>query len=74
MAVQWLRIRASNAGGMGSIPGWGAKILHVTQYGKENKNKRVGGFVWKKRGSTQKGDKGNSQVESYTPGLESKQS
>ena len=24
LAVQWLRLRASNAGGAGSIPGWGS--------------------------------------------------
>ena len=28
LAVQWLRLWASNAGGMGSIPGWGTKIPH----------------------------------------------
>ena len=28
MAVQWLRLCAPNAGGMGSIPGRGTKILH----------------------------------------------
>ena len=26
LVVQWLRLLASPAGGMGSIPGWGAKI------------------------------------------------
>ena len=25
LVVQWLRLHASNAGGMGSIPAWGAK-------------------------------------------------
>ena len=30
MAVQWLRLRAFNAGGMGSIPGRGTKIPHAT--------------------------------------------
>ena len=29
-AVQWLRIHPSNAGGAGSIPGWGTKIPHAT--------------------------------------------
>ena len=28
LAVQWLRPCASNAGGVGSIPGWGTKISH----------------------------------------------
>jgi len=27
LVVQWLRLHASNAGGVGSIPGWGIKIL-----------------------------------------------
>ena len=26
LAVQWLRLSISDAGGMGSIPGWGSKI------------------------------------------------
>ena len=30
LAVQWLRLRASNAGGVGSIPGQGTKILLAT--------------------------------------------
>ena len=28
--VQWLRFCTPNAEGMGSISGWGTKILHVT--------------------------------------------
>ena len=36
--VQWLRLCTSNAGAMGLIPSWGAKILHAMQYG-QNKNK-----------------------------------
>ena len=31
--VQWLRLHASNAGGMGSIPGQGTKIPHAAQCG-----------------------------------------
>ena len=31
--VQWLRLRASNAGGAGSIPGGGTKIPHATGRG-----------------------------------------
>ena len=38
MAVQWLRLQASNAGGMGSIPGRGTRIPHAVQCGQENKN------------------------------------
>ena len=30
LAVQWLRLHASTAGGMGSIPGRGTKILYAT--------------------------------------------
>ena len=29
--VQWLRLCAPNAGGMGSIPSWGNKIPHAIQ-------------------------------------------
>ena len=28
LVVQWLRLRASNAGDMGLIGGWGSKIPH----------------------------------------------
>ena len=31
MAVQWLRLHASTAGGAVSIPGWEIKILHVAR-------------------------------------------
>ena len=34
LVVQWLRLCASIAGGMGLIPGWGNKIPHAAQ----NKN------------------------------------
>ena len=37
---QVLRLRTSTAGGMGSIPGWGTKILPVARYGKERKKER----------------------------------
>ena len=36
LVVLWLRLRASTAGGMGSIPGWGTKIPHAKQRGKKN--------------------------------------
>ena len=35
--VQWLRLRASTAGGTGSIPGWGTKILHAARCGQKKK-------------------------------------
>ena len=31
--VQWLRLHACTAGGMGLIPGQGTKILHALQHG-----------------------------------------
>ena len=31
LAVQWLRLPAPNAGGMGSIPGQGTKIQHAAE-------------------------------------------
>ena len=36
-AVQWLTFCASTAGGMGSIPGWGTKILHAARYSQKKK-------------------------------------
>ena len=37
LAVQWLRIHASNSGGTSSIPGWGSMIPHAMWWGKTNK-------------------------------------
>ena len=31
LAVQWLRLCTPNAGGPGSIPRWGTKVLHATE-------------------------------------------
>ena len=39
LAVQWLRLQASTAGGVGSIPDWGTKIPHAPQHGKKKKKK-----------------------------------
>ena len=39
LVVQWLRLQASNTGGMGLIPGWGTKIPHALVWPKKNKNK-----------------------------------
>ena len=36
LAVQWLRFRASTAGGTGSIPGQGTKIPHAKRHGQKN--------------------------------------
>ena len=42
MAVQWLRLHASTVGGMGLIPGWGARISHAMECGKKkNLDKRL---------------------------------
>ena len=40
LVVQQLRLQASTAGGTGSIPGWGIKILHASQHGQNNKKKK----------------------------------
>ena len=40
LAVQWLRLCPSNAGGKGSIPGQGTKIPHAVQRG-QNINKQI---------------------------------
>ena len=34
---QWLRLRASTVGGMGSIPGWGTKTPHAAHGMAKNK-------------------------------------
>ena len=33
LAVQWLKLRASNAGGVGSILGWEPRCPHAMQVG-----------------------------------------
>ena len=37
LAVQWLRLHASNAGILGLIPGQGTKIPHATQHSQKHK-------------------------------------
>ena len=37
LLVQWLRLLASTAGGMGLIPGQGTKIPHILQQKKKKK-------------------------------------
>ena len=39
--VQRLGLPASNAGGTGSNPGWGIKILHAKWHGKKKKKKKI---------------------------------
>ena len=40
LAVQWLGLCASTAGGMGLIPGQGTEILQATQHGQKQKKKK----------------------------------
>ena len=40
LVVQCSRLCASNAGGTGSIPGWGTKISHAVQRGQKKKKKK----------------------------------
>ena len=37
LVVRWLRLWASNARGVGSIPGWGTKISHAARHGQKKK-------------------------------------
>ena len=39
--VQWLRFSTPDTAGMGSIPGWGAKILHDAQNSLKKKKKTI---------------------------------
>ena len=39
-AVQWLRLHAATAGGMGLIPGQGTKILYVLWHSQKKKEKK----------------------------------
>ena len=41
LAVQWLGLHASTAGGPGSIPGHGTKILQAPQRGQKKKKKDI---------------------------------
>ena len=38
LAVQWLRLHASTAGGTGLTPGWGNKIPHAAWHGQKKKS------------------------------------
>ena len=38
LTVQWLRVCATNAQDVGSIPGWETKIPHAVQCGQKIKN------------------------------------
>ena len=45
LAVQWLRLCGPNAGGPGSIPGRGTKILHAARRGQKKKKKGLYTFI-----------------------------
>ena len=45
LAVQWLRLCASTAGGVGSIPGRGTEILRALQRGKKKKKGKYMGML-----------------------------
>ena len=42
LAVHWLRLWASTAGGTGSVPGWGTQIPHLMLCGAAKKKRRCG--------------------------------
>ena len=50
LAVQWLGLHASTAGGMGSIPGRGTKILQAVGRRQKKKNKEKGKYNVKEKG------------------------
>ena len=45
LAMQWLRLRASNAGGVGLIPGWGTKVPHAARLGQKKKKKKRNEYI-----------------------------
>ena len=40
LAVQWLRLHTSTAGGTGSVPGQGTESLHAAWHGQKTKKER----------------------------------
>ena len=51
LVAQWLRLCASNAGGVGSIPGQGTKTPHATKHDQKTRTKK------KKKQETQRKQK-----------------
>ena len=45
LAIQWLRLCASNAGGTGSIPGQGTKILCAMRHNQKMKQQKKAATV-----------------------------
>ena len=41
LVVQWLRLRASTVGSLGSIPGLGTEILHAVQHGQKEIRRKL---------------------------------
>ena len=41
LAVQWLRLHASSARGMGLIPGWGTKTPHAMSCSQKMKTRKL---------------------------------
>ena len=56
--VQWSGLHASNAGGMGLIPGWGTKIPQAMQ---KKKQKQKQNKNWKKKSGMKEGF-GNTDI------------
>ena len=46
LVVQWLGLRASTAGSMRSVPGWGTKILQAMWYDQKKKKKERAVFLF----------------------------
>ena len=63
--VQWLRLRASTAGGMGSIPGRGTEIPHAVQWGQKLKKKKKK-WCWENWIPTRKRIKLDPYLTTYT--------
>ena len=65
LAVQWLRLHPSTAGGMGLIPGLGTKIPHATRPGKKKKERER--ETWRKNLSPAR-SRGPSWLTQPSPG------
>ena len=50
LAIQWLGLHTPTAGGTGSIPSQGTKMLHATWCGQKTKNKKFQDTKKKKKG------------------------
>ena len=49
LAVQWLGLPISTAGGMGLDPGWGTKIPHAMQPKKEDINSAINRITYQEK-------------------------